>query len=312
MPKPLWPTGVLPAVVTPFKPDGSLDTDALTRYVDHVLSIEGVNGLLCNGYTGEGSSLSREEKVRVVEICARAADGRVPVFAGVDSPSTRSAIEAGTDARDAGATGIQLNSPFYNFVRRGFLTDPEPAVQFFRTLSDEVGLPMTIFQYPRSSGLTYPPATLVELAKLDNVVGVKEAVDMDTFLDDHDVLSGKVSLIADNNTYTLVTMLLYGADATMVGICNVGTQLYTELFAAATGGDRSAAVDLANQRIVPLMNAFSRNLGTTSWSFIARVKEALVLLGLLPNATVRGPDLPATDEDRRVVTDALKASGLLN
>jgi 4-hydroxy-tetrahydrodipicolinate synthase len=288
-----------------------LDTDALERYVDHVLGIEGVNGLLCCGYTGEGSSLSREEKEQVIGVCARAADGRVPVFAGIDAPSTRSAVEFGKDARDAGATGIQVNSPFYNFVRRGFLSTPEPAVRFFTTLTEEVGLPMTIFQYPRSSGLTYPPSTLLELAKLDNVVGIKEAVDMDTFLDDHDVLNGKVSLIADNNTYTLVSMLLYGADATMVGICNVGTELYTQLFAAAARKDHSGVVELANERIVPLMNVFARDLGRTSWSFIARVKEALVLLGLLPHAVVRGPDMPATDEDRRVVRDALDAAGLL-
>jgi 4-hydroxy-tetrahydrodipicolinate synthase len=312
MPKPLWPSGVLPAVVTPFKPDGSFDAEAFTRYVDHVIGIDGVTGLLCNGYTGEGSSLSREEKCSVVQICARGADGRIPVFAGVEAPSTRTAIEAAKDARDSGATGIQINSPFYNFVRRGFLTDPQPAVQFFHTLSDEVGLPMTIFQYPAWSGLTYPPATLAELAKIDNLVGIKEAVDMDTFLDDVDVLRGKVSIIADNNTYTLLSMLFYGADATMIGISNVGTELYTELFAAAKSGDRSGAVDLANERIVPLMDVFARGLGTTSWSFIARVKEALVLLGLLPHATVRGPDLQATDADRRAVQDALTASGLIH
>lgn len=310
MSKPVWPSGVLPAVVTPFKPDGSLDTDALARYVDHVLAIEGVNGLLCAGYTGEGSSLAPSEKAQVVEICARAAGGRVPVFAGIDAPSTRSAVEAGQLVKDAGATGIQINSPFYNFVRRGFLLDPEPAVRFYQTLDAEVGLPMTIFQYPRGSGLTYPVSTLVELAAIDNVVGIKEAVDMDTFLDDHDALNGTVSLIADNNTYTLLSMLFYGADATMVGIANVGTELYCQLFAAAKSGDHSGAVALANERIVPLMNVFARDLGRTSWSFIARVKEALVLMGLLPNATVRGPDMPATDEDRRVVRDALKAAGL--
>ncbi len=310
MSKPVWPSGVLPAVVTPFKPDGSLDADTLSRYVDHVLGIDGVNGLLCAGYTGEGSSLSPVEKAQVIEICARAADGRVPVFAGIDAPSTRSAVEAGRLVKEAGATGIQVNSPFYNFVRRGFLTDAEPAVRFFKTLNDEVGLPMTIFQYPKGSGLTYPVPTLIELASMDNVVGIKEAVDMDTFLDDHDALTGKVSIIADNNTYTLVSMLFYGADATMVGISNVGTALYCELFAAAKSGDHSGAVELANERIVPLMNVFARDLGRTSWSFIARVKEALVLLGLLPNATVRGPDMPATDEDRRVVRDALKAAGL--
>ena len=83
MPKPAAPKGVMPAVVTPFTPTGDIDEAALGRYVSHVVGVEGVTGILCNGYTGEGGSLDREEKKRVIQICAGEIGGRVPLFAGV-------------------------------------------------------------------------------------------------------------------------------------------------------------------------------------------------------------------------------------
>ena len=83
------------------------------------------------------------------------------------------------------------------------------------------------------------------------------------------------------------------------------------MFDCAKRGDRGGAIDLTNERLVPLMNAFARELGRTSSSFTARLKEALVMLELLDNATVRGPDLPASPAERASVKDALTATGLL-
>ena len=305
-------TGVMPSVVTPFKPDGSLDEQGLRRYLDHIVGLSGVTGILCCGYTGEGSALTRSERIRVVEICAQAVEGRVPLIAGIESPSTDIAVANGIDAREAGASAIQVNSPFYSLLRRGFVNDARAPVAFFRRLNDQVGIPMTIFQYPRWSGLTYPVDVLEQLATIDNVVGIKEAVDLDTYTDDYFALRGKLSLLADNNTYALLSMLLLGADGTMVGIANVGTELYVQLFDSAQRGDRAGAVDLTNQRLVPLMNVFARELGRTSSSFTARLKEALVMLGLLDHATVRGPDMPTSSAEHASIKEALIAAGLLN
>lgn len=311
MAKSLTLHGVMPAIVTPFLPAGEVDVESLRRYLCHVLDLPGVTGILCGGYTGEGSTLSREEKVLLIETCTVEIDGKVPLIAGIDAPSTAGAISAGIDAREAGADAIQINSPFYGLLRRGFVAQPEVALTFFRTLDEQVGLPMTVFQYPTWSGLTYPVETLTALAAIDNVVGIKEAVDMDTYVADWTALNGKVPLLADNNTYTLLSMLLLGADGTMVGIANVGTELYIELFAACQRGDRSAAVDLTNTRLLPLMNVFARDLGRTRSSFVARLKAALVALQLIPNATVRGPDLAATGADAGRIGEALVAAGLL-
>jgi 4-hydroxy-tetrahydrodipicolinate synthase len=310
VPKPLVLHGVMPAIVTPFLPDGSLDIDQLRRYLVHVLELPGVTGILCGGYTGEGASLSREEKCVLIETCKGETQGLVPLIAGVDAHSTRGAIEAGTDARDAGADAIQINSPFYGLLKRGFVQDPDVTLGFFRDVDEAVGLPMTVFQYPTWSGLTYPPDTLIKLAALDNIVGIKEAVDMDVYVDDWQALRGAVPLLADNNTYTLLSMLLLGAEGTMVGIANVGTELYIELFAMAERGDRNGAVEITNTRLLPLMSAFARDLGRTRSSFVARLKAGLVELGHLDSDTVRAPDLPASETDRQGIRDALRAAGL--
>lgn len=310
--KKLYLTGMMPSVITPFNQDGSLDEQGLRRYVHRIVGLDGVTGILCCGYSGEGSALTQSERIRVVEICAQVVDGRVPLIAGIESPSTDIAVANGIDAREAGASAIQVNSPFYSLLRRGFVTDARASVAFFQRLNDEVGIPMTIFQYPRWSGLTYPVEVLKELAAIDNVVGIKEAVDLDTYTDDYFALRGKLSLLADNNTYTLLSMLLLGADGTMVGIANVGTELYVQLFNSVQRGDRAEAIDLTNERLVPLMNVFARDLGRTTSSFTARLKEALVMLGLLENATVRGPDLPATPTERASIKEALIVAGLLH
>jgi 4-hydroxy-tetrahydrodipicolinate synthase len=301
----------MPAIVTVFGQDGSLDLDGTRKYLSHVLGLPGVTGILVGGYTGEGSSLSREEKCALIAACKDLTQGTVPLIAGVDAPSTHSAIAAAIDARESGADAIQVNSPFYGLLRRGFASDPDIAFKFFTELDSAVGLPMTIFQYPGWSGMTYPPETLVRLAEMDNIVGIKEAVDMDTYVADFQALHGKVALLADNNTYTLLSMLLLGAEGTMVGIANVGTELYIELFAACERGDREAAIDLTNARLVPLMNTFAKELGRTKWSFVGRIKAALVELGLIPSDMVRGPDSPASAADRRDILEGLVAAGLI-
>jgi 4-hydroxy-tetrahydrodipicolinate synthase len=312
MPKTIDLHGMMPAIVTVFHADGSLDVDGTRRYLAHVLELPGVTGILCGGYTGEGSALSRQEKRDLVEACKGLTAGIVPLIAGIDSPSTNGAIEAAIDARESGADVVQVNSPFYGLLRRGFVGNAEVTRQFFADLDRAVGLPMTIFQYPTWSGLTYPPETLAALSEMDNIVGIKEAVDLDTYVADWHAVHGKVPLLADNNTYTLLAMLLLGAEGSMVGIANVGTELYIELVAMCQRGDRAGAVELTNTRLLPLMNAFARDLGRTRSSFVARLKAALVELGLIPTAVVRGPDLPASDSDRLDVRGALVSAGLIS
>jgi len=311
MRKPIWLRGVVPAIVTPFLDDLSLDEAGLRRYVRAVLTTPGVSGVLCNGYTGEGGALAPEERRRCIEVCAEEIVGRVPLIAGVDARSTAEAVALAREAKRAGADVIQVNSPFEHLLRRGFPRTVEAPLHFFSALNDEVGIPMLIFQYPAWSGLTYPPEVLARLAELEYVVAIKEAVDMDTYVADFRALHGKVALFADHNGYTLLPMLLLGADGTMVGISNVGLALYVALFEAVQHREFGRAVELTNTRLLPLMQALATDLGRTPTSFVSKVKEALVMLGLLDRAVVRPPEVPVTEAERIAIRQALTAAGLL-
>jgi 4-hydroxy-tetrahydrodipicolinate synthase len=310
MSKPLALRGVMSAIVTPFKPDLSVDEEALRKYVTEKLSA-GVTGVLVNGYTGEIDSLSTEEWERSIRICKSEVGDSMPLLTGLAAGSLSDAVHLGKLAREAGADVLQINSPYKNLLRRGFIHDETAVLDYFKSLDQQVGLPMTIFQYPTWSGLTYPSTTLAALAGISNVVGVKEAVDLDTFADDFDLLHGRVSILADHNGYTLLPMLLMGADGTMVGISNVGTALYVELAAAVEAKDFARAVTVMNENLAPLMRVFSRHLGQTATSFISRMKQALVMLGSINSAAVRPPETPPGDAEIAEVRRALVAAGLL-
>lgn len=303
--------GVVTAVVTPFKDDESLDLPALQSYVDYVVSVPGVNGILTCGYSGEVTSLNREEQLSVVRAVAETVNGRIPVISSIEPTSTRDTIAFGNQLKDAGADVLQVNSPFYNILRRGFIHNEDVVVKFFRDLAGGIGLPMTVFQYPVTSGVNYAPSTIARLAEIDEVVGIKEATSMETYEADYKAVAGKTALFADNNTYTLVGMLLYGSQGSMVGIGNVGVPLWTELYRLVDSGAHTAAVAHANEKIVPLINTFSRDLGQTKFSFIARVKEALVQMGHLPGGTARAPEPAVTKQDKEEIRATLTQVGLL-
>lgn len=305
-------TGVVTAVVTPFEDDESLDIPSLQEYVEYVVGVDGVNAILTCGYTGEGGSLSREEQLTVVRAVTQTVNGRIPVISGVTPTSTKDTIEFGIKLKDAGADALQINSPFSSLLRRGFLQDEEIAVKFFTDLAKGIGLPMTVFQYSTSSGLTYPPRTIARLCEIEQVIGFKEAVGMETYEADFKAVAGKKKLYADSNTYTLLGMLLYGSDGTMVGIGNVGLPLWTKLNRLVSAGDQTGAVEHANAKIVPLINTFSRDLGQTTFSFVARVKEALVQLGRIPNGTTRAPEPAVTQAEKEEIRATLIQVGLVN
>jgi len=311
MTKPLSVNGVIPSIVTPFDSKLEVDERQLRRYARHVSTIPGVTGILCAAYTGEVDSLTRGEKMRVIEICREEAPSGVKVFGCVDAHSTREAVDLGLALKSAGADAIQVNSPFLNPHRRGYLSTADASVKFFRAISDQVNLPMTVFQYPESSGLSYSRQTLLELADIPNVVGFKQAGGIDNYIDYHIALQGKVASIADNNGYTLLSMLLWGADATMVGASNVGTALYCELFSAVKAGKLDRARELMNGKIVRLTNLFTRNLGQTTASFITRLKAALAIQGLIDSAAVRPPEPEITEDERKEIKKVLQSVELI-
>src|SRR5262252_6695738 len=133
-------TGVITALVTPFR-DDALDEEALRRLVDDQIA-GGIDGLVPVGTTGESPTLTFEEHIRVIKVVVEAAKKRVPVIAGTGSNSTREAIELSQAARDVGADGLLLVTPYYNKPGQDHL------YRHFKAVVDAVPLPSVVYNVP--------------------------------------------------------------------------------------------------------------------------------------------------------------------
>jgi len=159
--------GSITALITPFR-NGKVDEKAFQSLVEWQLS-EGTHGLVPCGTTGESPTLDHAEHKRVVELCIEAANGRAPVIAGTGSNSTAEAIELTRHARRAGAAGALVVTPYYNKPTQ------EGLYLHYKALNDAVEIPILIYNIPGRSVINMSVETMARLAKLPNIVGVKDA-----------------------------------------------------------------------------------------------------------------------------------------
>src|SRR5688572_10079012 len=288
--------GVGTATVTPFRPDGSLDEDALRRFVDWQIT-EGINFLVPCGTTGENPALTADEHRRVVQITIKQAAGRVPVLAGAGSNSTPRAVELAIQALELGADGILTITPYYNKptpdgLRRHFGAQAEAVEKKKR------GFPMIMYNVPGRTGLNMTAETTLRMAReIPNVIGVKEAsANMEqilTILRDRPkgflVLSGE-------DAWTL-PLLAAGADGVVSVASNEVPRLMREMV------DRRDVT--IHNRLLPLL------LGNFMESNPIPVKAAMVMMGILESDTVRSPLAPITDANRKRLEAILRECELL-
>jgi 4-hydroxy-tetrahydrodipicolinate synthase len=159
--------GAIVAIVTPFK-NGKVDEAALRKLVEFQIK-NGTDGIVPCGTTGESSTLSHEEHDRVIEVVIDAAKKRVPVIAGTGSNSTAEAIRLTRHAYKAGADGALMVCPYYNRPTQ------EGLYQHYKAVAEAVPIPIIVYNIPGRTGVNINPDTLARLAKIKNIVGVKEA-----------------------------------------------------------------------------------------------------------------------------------------
>jgi len=161
-------TGVGTALITPFRRDGSVDEPAVKRLVRRQIDA-GIHFVSPCGTTGEAPTLSREEKLRVIELVVDEADGRVPVLAGAGGYDTHEVIEVVRDLEKIGVDGVLSVSPYYNKPTQ------EGLYQHFRAIADSTRLPIMLYNVPGRTGININVETVVRLAQIPNIVAVKEA-----------------------------------------------------------------------------------------------------------------------------------------
>lgn len=284
---------VLTAMVTPMKPDGALDFDGARALVEHLLAT-GHDGIVVNGTTGESATLSDDESVEMMRFVAEIVAGRAHVVAGVGSNDTRHVLEMVPRAEAAGATGLLLVSPYYNKpTQRGLLAH-------CRAVAESTQLPILLYDIPGRTGIPFTTDTLLELAKLPNVRGVKDAKG-DQWAATRLMAETDLAWYSGADEDNLALLALGAAGVVSVVGHVAGTQ-YRAMVDAVDAGDLVTAREI-HRRLVPVVNAI---MHTSQGAIMA--KAALVELGIIEHATVRLPLVESAEADLAVLRDGLRRS----
>lgn len=281
--------GVLPAIITPFFRDSSmsLDLEGLESNIESLLQ-RGVHGIVPCGSTGESATLTFEEHETVIARTVEVVDGRVPVLAGTGSNSTAEAMRLTRSAKDAGADGALIISPYYNKPNRSGL------IKHFTKLAD-LDLPIVIYNVPGRTAQNLQPDLVAELAEHPNIVGIKEAsgditqvsrIIEETQDEDFSVLSG-------DDAMTLPILAIGGAGVISVA-ANIVPGLMVEMYESFSAGDLAHAQDL-HYILSPLMRAMFIDTNPIP------VKKAVELIGM-----AAGPVRLPLDELDAARTELLK------
>ena len=260
--------GVLPAIITPFKrnPAMDLDVQGLERNIGFLLSC-GIHGIVPCGSTGESATLSFEEHEKVIEITIDRVNGKIPVVAGTGSNNTAEAVRLTKAAKDSGADGVLVISPYYNKPNRSGL------VKHYTRLAD-LDIPVVVYNVPGRTGQNLEPDLVAELAQHPNIVGIKEAsgnigqvsrIIEETQDEDFTVISG------DDNL-TLPIMALGGGGVISV-TANVDPKRMVAMCDAMKKGDLKKALSL-HYALSPLFRAMFIDTNPIP------VKKAVELLGM--------------------------------
>jgi 4-hydroxy-tetrahydrodipicolinate synthase len=289
--------GSMTALITPMREDGSLDEDAYRRLVEWQIA-EGTEGLVPCGTTGESPTLSHDEHKRVVEICVEAARGRVPVIAGTGSNSTAEAIDFTRHAKEAGADGALVVTPYYNKPTQ------EGLFLHFTAIADAVDLPIVIYNIPPRSVIDMTPETMGRLAKHRNIVGVKDATAnlARPLSQRRDCGADFVQLSGED--HTALAFLAVGGVGCISVTSNVAPRACAEMHRHWREGRMAEAMAIQD-RLAPLHDALFSETSP------GPVKHAASLLGF-GSATCRLPLAPVGAATAARVETAMRGAGLLN
>jgi len=285
------------ALVTPFNSDGSLDEAALRALVDWQIE-EGVHFLVPCGSTGEAATMTLDEQKRVVAVVVEQSTGRVPIVAGAGSNDTRKAIELSKMMRDAGATYLLHTSPMYNKPpQRGI-------VAHYRAVADATDLPIVVYNVPGRTASNIEAKTMLELAKIPNIVATKEASgQLGQIADIIAKRPPEFSVLSGDDEFTLPVMAL-GGDGIVSVVSNATPRLMADLCNAMLAGKLEEAREL-HFKLLPWMRAACVESNPIP------VKAALAMMGRLQNS-VRLPLVPITDEAATKVKAALVSTGTIS
>jgi 4-hydroxy-tetrahydrodipicolinate synthase len=287
-------SGSFVALVTPFKENSDIDFDAYGRLID--LQIEnGTHGIVPAGCTGEAATLTHDEQKKLITFAIERVAGRVPVIAGTGSNNTAETLDFTAYAKDAGADGALMITPYYN------KPTAEGIIAHYTTVADKVELPIMLYNVPGRTQLKMEPETIATLAKHPNIVSIKEAcgsvdqVSQIRSLCDINVMSGDDPLT--------LPMMSVGASGVVSVAANVVPEKVAGLCNAFNEGNLKKAQDI-HYEILPLNKALFAETNPM------QVKKILAEMGLIKNV-LRLPMTPMLQHKYDAIKHIVQQYGLV-
>ena len=290
-------TGAATALVTPFDQNGAIAWEELERLVELQIA-GGIDAIVACGTTGEAATMTTEEHTQVIRFIIEKVKGRMPVIAGTGSNDTQFCVELSLEAKELGADGLLLVTPYYN------KTSQKGLIESFNYVADSVKMPCILYNVPSRTGCNIQPATYRELSKNPYIVAVKEANgDISATARTAALCGDELTIYSGEDNQTLPIMALGGKGVISV-FSNALPGKMHELAAAMLRGDLETARKL-DLEYLDLMDGFFMDVNPIP------IKEALFQMGVLQTNYCRMPLTTMTEEDAAKLNALLKKHGLV-
>ena len=290
-------TGAATALVTPFDQNGAIAWEELERLVELQIA-GGIDAIVACGTTGEAATMTTEEHTQVIRFIIEKVKGRVPVIAGTGSNDTQFCVELSLEAKELGADGLLLVTPYYN------KTSQKGLIESFNYVADSVKMPCILYNVPSRTGCNIQPATYRELSKNPYIVAVKEANgDISATARTAALCGDELTIYSGEDNQTLPIMALGGKGVISV-FSNALPGKMHELAAAMLRGDLETARKL-DLEYLDLMDGFFMDVNPIP------IKEALFQMGVLQTNYCRMPLTTMTEEGAAKLNALLKKPGLV-
>ena len=288
--------GSIVAIVTPMHADGSLDIPGMRKLIDwHVA--EGTDGIVIVGTTGESATVSVDEHCALIKLAVEQAAGRIPVIAGTGGNSTAEAIGLTAYAKEVGADAVLLVVPYYNRPTQ------EGMYQHFKAIAAAVDLPIILYNVPGRTVADMSNETVVRLAQIPNIVGLKDATgNIGRGIELLRLVPSSFAVYSGDDP-TAMALMFCGGQGNISVTANVAPRAMHELCVAAMKGDIATAVAI-NNRLIPLHQKLFVEPNPVP------VKWALAEMGMMP-AGIRLPLVALAGEYHATVRGALRDAGVL-
>ncbi len=288
--------GVHVAVVTPFRPDGGVDHDALAVLVDELV-VRGIQGIVPCGSTGEAATLTHDEHIAVIRTTVEAAAGRVAVIAGTGSNATEEAVSLTQGAAEVGADAALLITPYYNKPSQ------EGLYRHFRSVAETGGLPIVLYNIPGRSAVSLHPDTVARLADVPGVIGIKDASGSLDWTWDVIRRTPRSFRITAGDDSALIPLLAQGG----CGVISVTAHLVPETMLALMAAWQRGDIEEARRLQLSILDLERALFIETN---PAPVKAALWLAGMIPCADLRLPLTQPNETTYAALRSAMAALGL--